>query len=1277
MCMKNLKKYLTISLIFVIFLININEVSAAAATYSANAGTAYNGGAVSNSCAGKTNCAVSSDSEMIIQAKMYYVNNGSFDVVGATAYFVDSDAYNILKDKGLNLIYVPMFNQYRSHEQAAEYLKSYFGSGARTTTDGINFLKTITGLQDYSEMVSNQSQGVGGTKGYRVVIEPAYRYANPTFGTNYTYALMTPKGLAAEKYVDGVNTTCLGEVNKQSICIRPVLGLNSQSQYLRVKSNDVGIEAASVDYCSRQAAISDIANKQIGCGYDMIDMSKYVIVKKCYSQKVNISNKNFSCKNYDENNVIKFTEEYKNDCNSTSPTGFNESGKYIAESGTCKIYCKESAQVSLPGNISGSIQRGSYFAWPTRPDDASGLYSMNMKSTLVCTIKDTAALAQTVGTELIMGCQENFTPYNRDTCRSITDKTEKICPFGTEERNGKCYKLANATKITDALTTEQVSKVCPSDGTYELIDNKCYHQVNPTSKDEASTSKVCPDGYKTNSGGTGDKACKKTVDNWVCPQYYSTNPGGSGDYACRLKKYKYYGAEYGSVDGGKSSICESVYGGWFVNGKYCNPYSDPCCKIPDGYWYKPKVNSPTTKYAAKKCLGGEDSKGNCKPYCAKGTAVKVDKKYRCIVCPSGYKVSSVAGKCVKKKNTAKVCPSGSSLNSSDNKCYKIVPPYCTKGTLMDVNFKYKCLTCPSGYSVSYINKGRCVQNSETAKVCPSGYVEVKSTGECYLAAKKNKPKFSCPSGYTMNSDQETCNKVCNKEDLVNKSSSVIISDETNPISASLVAGSNIELKKIEEPVKTFKETKDNVDIYTFERVAHFKIEENTNRYYDRLTGAVSNQGESSERIFDRGEGVISVSKTAKTYDDNGNIFKYKLQIKDINIGSGGRFGKLITNYSCEYIVTEDDDDCVCPNGTKNAGMSLNELTAKYCNNVNKTCSEWQYLLCDSPYSKILEIEGCTDKLYCNNTQTNAKINITDCVKKEADTKTLDKAINTCQTNQTECTNNWCYNQKNNKPVPIADCLSEGNSRETCYRKMGCTTDICEDGKCCTGTCKWSYGKTKDNTVTYGYQTCNNNRYCGFIAYCTNDSRKTSIHTNQCIQSKLKTTSITGYLNTERNFEKLKESVEACKSTICASSEKIVYRVVDLTNPFPGKDGIKNALTIVNANREPGYNWNSETAIKEQILNGRGASGYELYNKEPLITIKLTPSDIKAIKKYNETTPYNNFDMNCISGDSASGCISNFLHKNELNLDIDGVANCTNLNASSSIEQFNNCYNKEN
>ncbi len=75
---------------------------------------------------------------------------------------------------------------------------------------------------------------------------------------------------------------------------------------------------------------------------------------------------------------------------------------------------------------------------------------------------------------------------------------------------------------------------------------------------------------------------------------------------------------------------------------------------------------------------------------------------------------------------------------------------------------------------------------------------------------------------------------------------------------------------------------------------------------------------------------------------------------------------------------------------------------------------------------------------------------------------------------------------------------------------------------------------------------------------------------------------------------------------------IIYRVIDLDNPFPGTDA---------KGRSPGVNWIGHEDI---IKNNRGVEGNALYNSnvEPLYSMTLTPALIKEIRAGNQASDPN-------------------------------------------------------
>lgn len=133
----------------------------------------------------------------------------------------------------------------------------------------------------------------------------------------------------------------------------------------------------------------------------------------------------------------------------------------------------------------------------------------------------------------------------------------------------------------------------------------------------------------------------------------------------------------------------------------------------------------------------------------------------------------------------------------------------------------------------------------------------------------------------------------------------------------------------------------------------------------------------------------------------------------------------------------------------------------------------------------------------------------------------------------------------------------------------------------------------------------------------------------------------------------KDAYEYCRDVTCPyGGIKIIYRVIDLTNPFPSKD----ADSIVTQHdlhtgmfndelkgRYPGANWNSTKVVKSKILNNRTTDGDKVYNKEPIYTFVIDSGNIKEIRKYNnaQRDSYADFKLNCL--DSKTACKSEFVH----------------------------------
>ncbi len=134
-----------------------------------------------------------------------------------------------------------------------------------------------------------------------------------------------------------------------------------------------------------------------------------------------------------------------------------------------------------------------------------------------------------------------------------------------------------------------------------------------------------------------------------------------------------------------------------------------------------------------------------------------------------------------------------------------------------------------------------------------------------------------------------------------------------------------------------------------------------------------------------------------------------------------------------------------------------------------------------------------------------------------------------------------------------------------------------------------------------------------------------------------------------------------------NGDRVQFRVISLTNPFPARDG---------TSRLPGNNWlnDNENNVYTYIQNNRNvksenkdASTEAIYQKEPLYTITLTPSTMVKIREYNKSHTYSDFDMTCENG-TGRMCIDNFIRDNKYLPSIEGT--CSSINAKE-ITNINN------
>lgn len=104
------------------------------------------------------------------------------------------------------------------------------------------------------------------------------------------------------------------------------------------------------------------------------------------------------------------------------------------------------------------------------------------------------------------------------------------------------------------------------------------------------------------------------------------------------------------------------------------------------------------------------------------------------------------------------------------------------------------------------------------------------------------------------------------------------------------------------------------------------------------------------------------------------------------------------------------------------------------------------------------------------------------------------------------------------------------------------------------------------------------------------------------------------------------------------NDQIKFRTISLSNPFPARDA---------TSRMPGSNWlGKDNYIRGYIKYNRGVLEEEVYQKDPIYVIDLTPSTMTKIREYNKKHNYGDIKLEC-SGENNTECMSKFLRDSSI------------------------------
>lgn len=257
---------------------------------------------------------------------------------------------------------------------------------------------------------------------------------------------------------------------------------------------------------------------------------------------------------------------------------------------------------------------------------------------------------------------------------------------------------------------------------------------------------------------------------------------------------------------------------------------------------------------------------------------------------------------------------------------------------------------------------------------------------------------------------------------------------------------------------------------------------------------------------------------------------------------------------------------------------------------------------------------------------------------------------TVATDYDEC---LCPPGTKNEAVDLYQALLDSNGSLTCAdaKLKYCNNDNVPE---CTTNCV--IDKYCSNDITTKITACVNSGKskadCESLLcangknYCPSGTKKAGMDITSCVQTK--------------TAQGMRDARKYCENTIC-NGAVIVYRQIDLDNPFPSKDADftveQNNLRVgmFNLNvkgRYPGYNWNGPELVRKEIFRNRSVSTDQVYKQKPLYHFELNTVTIMDIREYNRKQAqnddgYNDFTLSCVSDDQnkylGTACLSEFVH----------------------------------
>ncbi len=441
-----------------------------------------------------------------------------------------------------------------------------------------------------------------------------------------------------------------------------------------------------------------------------------------------------------------------------------------------------------------------------------------------------------------------------------------------------------------------------------------------------------------------------------------------------------------------------------------------------------------------------------------------------------------------------------------------------------------------------------------------------------------------------------------------------------------------------------------IDPETYRYVLKLKNNSNLSIYRYQLYNYVYNI---SNNYLDIGYGNLPISNDAPDG-------RYETTIYYSNLGgfSKNNFATTQTAYTCEYDLTSDTPaECICDDYlSDNFGMDLSICQSGGCDGKIYTCNEAKDKYC---YTEQICEPGdpdCPDHVdncECPADTERAGWNLLPYVEYYDKGKTCSQvqqkycnAPMDCIPGDPNCPDECPSWDPNCNPTPSDKLVCPNGTNyagqniltRVCYQNYNCTYLTCNVYTCPDNTP--NAGK-KINTYIMDYIAINGGKIDNTILdnmykkYCytnSDDDNKPS-----CIPGTPGCSNggggSTGGGKTPGN-----------------GRNNIIYRVIDLNNPFPGKSG---------TTRDPGANWYYRTKsgkyliVQKYITNNRGVKTNEVYDKaNAMYHFVLDSKTIRAIREYNKKNPYDDFTLEC-KANGGRDCISKFIRDSQYGLQQDG------------------------